>query len=256
MRAEICAEQRDALEKLRRKGLSLADVARLVVTTVNSVSAWRDGKKPAAGRIRRRLLDLSAMPEEELKAALAGAPAYTRGRLRSPEEEARVAAMRAVGLWPMEVCARRIGELSEGARAKGVSSTDLIEFLGVARRTFYQYRSSTNTRPLPAEVVRRLQLLETYLTGGEQSVPAGLRLLTPEGRFERASIVLFDKLHYVGFSPGDSVKEHVLHLLVSETHFDARTIRRYLPVRDKSRRVNRAVVAAFEDVARRLGTLV
>ena len=164
--------------------------------------------------------------------------------------------MEAAGLWPPHACARVIRGLADRARDKGIKSTDLIEFLGVSRRSFYHYRSDTNSRPLPVEVVRRLQLLEKYLAGGEQGDAAGLCLLTVEGRFERASIVLFDKLHYVGFGNGDPVKEHVLRVLTHETHFDARTIRRYLPVRDGGRRVSRAVVVAFEDVARRLGAIV
>jgi hypothetical protein len=196
------------------------------------------------------------MPEERLREALAVVAARPRGRLTSEEEDERIATLRAAGLWPLDACARRIAYLSEAARAKGVSSTDLIEFLGVSRRTFYQYKSVTNTRPLAAEVVRKLQLFEQYLREAEHDAPAALHLLTLEGRFERASILLFDKLHYVGFAPGDHVKEHVLGVLVEETHFGARTIRRYLSVRDKRRRVNRAIVAAFEDAARRLGTLV
>jgi hypothetical protein len=256
MRADARAEQRAALETLRRKGLSLTDAARLVVATTNSVAAWRDGEKPAAGRTHRRLLELSGMPEERLREALAVATTYPRGRLTMSEEAERVATMREAGLWPLDVRARKVCKLSEAARLKGLSSTDLIEFLGISRRTFYHYRSTTNTRVLPVEVVRRLQLLEKYLTDDEYDVPAGFYLLTLEGRLERASIILFDKLHYIGFEPGDPVKEHVLHVLTNETHFDTRTIRRYLPVRDRGRRAHRAVVAAFEDVARRLGTLV
>jgi hypothetical protein len=209
-----------------------------------------------AGRARRRLLELSATPEENIREMLAGVSSYPRGRLNTSEEAERYEAMEAAGLWPPHVCARLIRGLSDRARDRGITSTDLIEFLGVSRRTFYHYRSDTNSRPLPVEVVRRLQLLEKYLAGSGQGDAAGLYLLTLEGRFERVSIVLFDKFHYVGFSNGDLVKEHVLRVLADETHFDARTIRRYLPVRDRERKVSRAVVAAFEDVARGLGALV
>jgi hypothetical protein len=254
---EASAGQRAAVGALLGRGLTLADVARLLVTTPNSVADWRDGPRPAPGRVRKRLIELSAMADEALGEALAkSVSGYGRGRLTAVEEAERVASLGAAGLWPLHVCAGRIVELSERARERGLSSTDLIEFLGVSRRTFYQYRAATNTRPPPVEVASRLRLLGEYLEAGGQSQPAALRLLTLEGRLDRASIILFGALHYKGFEPGDPRKEYALRVLAGMTGFNARTLRRYLPARDRRRGVNRAVVAAFEGVARKLGAIV
>lgn len=159
-------------------------------------------------------------------------------------------------MWPPEVCARRLRKLTVAAKEVGGAASDLIEFLGVSRRTFYQYLSPGNARPLPAEVVRRVLLLERRLAGSGGEFPSEVSVISLEERLERASILLFGDYHYAGFPAGDPVKGHALRVLAAETRFSERALRRYLPVRECGRRISRTVVAELEGVARRLGTLV
>jgi hypothetical protein len=135
-------------------------------------------------------------------------------------------------------------------------ASDLIEFLGVSRRTFYKYLSPSNTRPLPAEVVKRVLLLERHLANSEDGHHAEVCVVSLEERFARASILLFGDYHYTGFAGGDPVKGHVLRVLAAETRLSERTLRRYLPIRDYGRRISRAVVAEMEGVVCKLGRLV
>src|SRR5829696_3803882 len=119
MQAETYDEQLRALEALRRKGLSRTDVARLLGVTNNSVEAWWNGEKTAVGRSRRRLLELAATPEETLREAVRGFGTYPPGRLSESEAGARAAVMRGAGLWPPEVCARRLRKLTDAAKEVG-----------------------------------------------------------------------------------------------------------------------------------------
>lgn len=254
--ANAIYEQQEAIKGLLESGLNLTEVARAAGVSPASVRAWRAGKKVAAGRARARLLRAAAAPDDQFRKTKTGSRANPRGRNSARERAARAAALKAEGLWPPEEFAKRLRLVLELARLRHANAGDVAAFLRVSRRTLYCYLAAGNARLPPAETVARLRLLSGAL-GVEDGVSGGgLELISLEERFARASLIVFGLHHYVGFLPRDPLKEQVLRRLAEDTGFNARTIRRYLPIRDKNRRLTRAVVEAFEEVARRTGRVV
>jgi transcriptional regulator with XRE-family HTH domain len=250
------SEQQNAIRTLLGRGMSLTQVARSVGVSPASVRAWRDGRKVATGRGRVRLLGVAATICGRLDVPKTAAPPLRRGRHSARERSLRAAAMKEAGLWPPEEFARRLRLLTELARRRGASADDVAAFLRVSRRTLYCYLAEGNARLPGAETLARLNLLGRAV-GLEKDTPnAELELISLEDRFARASLVLFGLHHYVGFLPRDPQKEQALRWLAGETGFSLRTVRRYLPIRDKNRRLSRSVVDAFEGVARRIGRVI
>lgn len=250
-------EQQKAIDALLSKGLRRTQIAWLVCVGANSVRAWDGAVKLARGRARARLLSHASMTAYQLS-KLAPAALIIRGRLPPEEIARRIAAMKKAGLWPFEERASRLKLLLERAGQANITTTEVIDSLGMGRRAFYDSLSAESMRLVSVETVRRYQQLSVSLgfAGGSDS----LSPFTPptiEERFIRASLLLFEEYHYVGFTPRDPVKENALRMLAQATGYHERTLRRYLPLRvDPQRRVPRMMVEAFEEVARQHGSLV
>lgn len=250
-------EQQRALDELTSKGLSRTQIARLIGVGANSVRAWDGAVKMARGRARERLLSYACIPVEDLS-SLAPRALTVRGRI-SPEEAARrITAMKEAGLWPLEERAYKLKLLLEHARRANITASEVISLLGIGRRTFYEYLSSESARLMPVVAAKRYECLnasfgsEIRKQTGRPTMP-----LTFEERFTQASVVLFEQYHYVGFAARDPIKEHALGTLARATGFHERTLRRYIPLRVEPRqRISRAMVEAFESVARNVGSLV
>lgn len=248
-------QQQAALEDLYRKGYSNTTVARLVGVTPNTVRAWDKAVKMARGRTRARLLSIANKPESELK-ILGANSSIIRGRISKEERERRVIAMEEAGLWPPDVCARKLKALVRDAKAANVTTDEIIGLLGVGGHTFYDYLDEGNTRLMSVEVIERLQSFAAAIGvnaewGSYQPEPRTLEM-----RFRQASIILFEEYYVVGFAARDIVKENTLRKMGEVTGYNERTLRRYLPLRADNRRVPRAIVEAFEDGARLLGSVV
>ena len=250
-------EQQRALDELTRKGLSRTQIARLIGVGTKSVRAWDVAAKMARGRARGRLLSCARITADELT-SLMPHEGPVRGRI-SPEEAARrVTAMKEAGLWPLEERADKLKLLLEDARRVNITAGEVINLLGISRRTFYEYLSSGSTRLLSIETVERYKRLNDSLgSATRKQLDISITLLTLEERFTQASIVLFGQYHYVGFAARDPIKEQALRILARVTGYHERTVRRYMPLRiEPRRRVPRSIVEAFESVACNLGSLV
>jgi transcriptional regulator with XRE-family HTH domain len=248
-------EQQATLNEIYRKGCSRTTIAQLVGVTPNTVRAWEKAVKMARGRTRARLLAFAGNHESGLKILNANSP-INRGRISKEECQLRVLAMKEAGLWPLDVCARKLKALVETAKAANITTDEIIELVGIGRRTFYDYLNEGNTRLMSVEVVGRLQsFLAAIGTEAEQGT-CKLVPQTLEVRFSQASIILFEEYCILGFVARDVVKEDALRKLAEVTGYNQRTLRRYLPLRAEHRRTPRAMVEAFEDCARLLGSVV
>jgi hypothetical protein len=248
-------EQQRALDGLYRQGCSRPTVAQLVGVTPNTVRSWEKAVKMARGRTRARLLSLASNLASGSEILHAKSP-ITRGRISKEEHEMRTLAMKGAELWPLNVCARKLKALVEVAKAMNVTTDEIIKWLGVGRRTFYDYLSPDNARLMPVEVVGRLQ---SFAAAIEVSAARGICKLAPQTlqmRFRQASIILFEEYYIIGFANRDIVKEDALRTLTEVTGYNQRTLRRYLPLPADDRRIPRAMVEAFEDCARLLGSVV
>lgn len=248
-------EQQIALNELYQKGYSRMAVARLIGVTPNTVRAWENTVKQARGRSRARLLFFADKSKDDLKILSVNFP-IVRGRISKDEHEVRVHAMKRVGLWPLDVCARKLRILVAVAKTVNVTTTEIIEWLGVGRRTFYEYLDEDNTRLMPLEVIERIQRFTAPLGVNTEREEYQSKPETLEMRFSRASIILFEEYCILGFTTRDIVKKNALQKLVEVTGYNERTLRRYIPLRTNNRRPPRAIVEAFEEGARLLGSIV